>query len=609
MPRTARSRKLRALLLAAVSAALIGGPLAASPRRAVHKVSGAAVVGSDVTWIAPRRPPRISPDGEWIVWLQDAEVNDALALWAARRTGGAPKRLSGTLVPGDIFDYFLFTPDSKYVLYTAEQEGGDRLDLFSVPLLGTAADVVQISPTQVGPTHFIYRPTLTDDGQHVLFSTSEVVAGNTFFSAPVDGSSAAIGLDGPFTGSETISEFVVSGGTAVFARADLNAGRELWRVPVGGGPKVRLTPGFVDAAAEIGSVTLSPDGTRVAFFAEDSPWQFKRELWSAPVQGAAGSAVRLADIPVGSGDVSEFDFSPASSRIVFKADREVNEKRELYSVVADGSLPPVKLSTALIAEGDVRSYYISPDSSTVVYDADWSTDARNEVFSVPIGGPSAAGVRLNRALVAGESAIFVRVAFDDFVVYVVGNADQTVLHEVRATPYGGPASAGWQIQGAGAIDGGAPGAVLPDWTILTGDFVTPGDIGLFTTRTDGSSGNDNLLSPLWSDVALGLNSGVSPDSAEYVFLASLGGGSRHLYSTHVDGSQTFPVRVSAVPVSGGDVLDDVLGFGFTADGRGVLYVADAEVAGREELYIADGLVFAADFDEEQNTSEWSSTSP
>ncbi len=592
------------LCVAAVVA--FGAAAAGAVERRVHKVSGPAVVGSDVYWLSSASNQRVSPDGEWIVWVQDAEVNNAHALWAARRWGGPAKRLSGTLAPGDAFEVVRFSPDSKYVLYTAAQEVSDRYELYTVPLLGTAADGVKLSPPLAGSQDvFSYTLQFSADGSRVLFSISLLGAlEHTLYSAAVDGSSAAVGLDGPFDDDGQTLNFAVTPSRVVFQRrAGSTDPFEIWSVPLAGGAKVRLTPPILGTGGA-GAPRLAPGGARVLFVLRDAPTEPANELWSADVAGPAGNAIRIADVPVVGGNVNDvWSVTADGSRVVFQADRDTDGKEELYSVPTAGGAPPVKLNTGLVANGDVNAYEISADGSTVVYSADWAVDERREVFSVPILGPSASGVRLNRPLVAAESAVFGGL-FDDIVVYGVGDAAGTFIDELRGAPRGGPASAEWPILVAETLLSG-PGVILPVRSIFRADFSVPNDFALWTVANDGTSTPNNLYNILWGSVELGVLTGVTPDHSEFFFLAAIDGGPLHLWATRTDGLQPLPRRLSLTPTAGGGVIDEQFDLEPTPDGMGILYEADSEVPGREELFISDALIFAADFDEEGDLSEWS----
>lgn len=611
----ARARTLRSpLALAGLSAVALGvlSALTAASAFAVdrkaHKVSGPSVVGSDVFWLGGQSNQRISPDGEWIVWVQDAEVNNAHALWAARRWGGPVKRLSGTLAPGDVFERVMFSPDSKYVLYTAAQEVSERFDLYTVPLLGTAADGVKLNPP-IAPEQDVVssRMRFSADGTRILFTiTSRGALGHTLYSAPVDGSAAAVGLDGPLDSGGRTFDFAVSGPQVVLQRReDSDEPYQIWTVPVGGGTKVRLSAGPYGPDGA-GAPKIAPGGSRVVYVQQNVDGTPEYELWSATIAGPTGNAVLLADVSAFGGNLSgSVKFTPDGSRVVFFGDRDTDTKDELYSVPTAGGTPPVKLNTGLIAAGDVLDFQLSDDGSTVVYTADWAVDEAREIFSVPIAGPSAASVRLNRTLTSGEITILAGI-FGDDIVYAVGTG--TVAEELRGAPITGPASAEWSILVPETLLSG-PGIILAERSVFRADPVTAGEFALWAVENNGLTALNNIYSPFWGSVELGVESGVTPDESEFFFLAAIDGGPLHLYITETDGGQTIPQRLSLVPTGAGGVIDEQYPLEPTPDGMGILYEADVEFSGREELYIADAQIFAADFDEEGDTSEWTSTTP
>jgi hypothetical protein len=91
---------------------------------------------------------RIAPDGQQVVYVADLSGDNAFELWVAR-IDGAPEshRVNGALVPGgDVLRPFYFTdesatlpafeiaPDSRSVLYVADQEVDEAFELFRAPL-------------------------------------------------------------------------------------------------------------------------------------------------------------------------------------------------------------------------------------------------------------------------------------------------------------------------------------------------------------------------------------------------------------------------------------------------------------------------------------------
>ena len=62
------------------------------------------------------------------------------------------------------------------------------------------------------------------------------------------------------------------------------------------------------------------------------------------VDGAAGSALLLAESEHAAGDILSVAWSPNGSRIVLRGDLEVADRNELYSVPGNGSAEKVKIT-------------------------------------------------------------------------------------------------------------------------------------------------------------------------------------------------------------------------------------------------------------------------
>lgn len=592
-----------AFLLAALAAPAHGA-------RRSHQVNADGVAGSDV------EDHFLSPDAEWVIWEHDQQINDRPELWAARRFGGTPKLLSGTLPVGGFIGSVRVTPDSKRVVYVADQETAGKFELFAVPLMGTAADGVKLSPELAATGDVATDVQLTADGTLVVFRTSVESGGATLFAVPVAGpATAAVPLDAPLGPNGSTSRFAVIGDRVVFSRRhDQSSPRELWSVPVGGpaGVGVRLTPtlpaGAVGVVENTGAYWPSPDGTRVAFAVSETADE-KAELWIADVAGAAGSATKIGPMTIAEGDVRGLSpiFNPDGSRIVFTADRDVDEMVELYSVVTDGSAAPVQLNVALVATGDVGQVALTVDGTHMLYTADWAVDGRAEGFVVPVTGPSTASAKLTQ-LPAGETALGIVELEPGLTLFGVGDIASGNPLEVRGVPTLGPAASGWTVTGQALTSIGSPVALVGNRYVFTGDLDTAGEHEIWSSRVDGSDPDPNsLFHPLWSAPTLiGTHSASSPDGAEFFYLAAPNGGADlRLYAAPTVGASIsrVPARLDPAGVAGTGALDDPIRV--TPDGHGVLFLADPDVSTRNELFMADRMVFGADFDEEGNTSEWS----
>ena len=81
---------------------------------------------------------KISPDGRWVVYRHDAEVDEARQLYSVPLAGGTPVRLCGILPSGSAVRRFCISPDSTRVGYIAGQDPPNLPAVYSVPIAGPA---------------------------------------------------------------------------------------------------------------------------------------------------------------------------------------------------------------------------------------------------------------------------------------------------------------------------------------------------------------------------------------------------------------------------------------------------------------------------------------
>jgi Tol biopolymer transport system component len=231
------------------------------------------------------------------------------------------------------------------------------------------------------------------------------------------------------------------------------------------------------------------------------------------------------------GDVTEPQLSPDGEWAVFLADREVDDRPELYAAPSDGSLPAVKLSAPL-GSGSIMEFRITPDSARVVYRLEGNLD---ELRSVPIDG-SGPAVQLNTDPLAQIFAFDVdasggRLAF---LAAENGGSDE---HQVYAAP----------------VDGSAPSlrlnpplpvganvgdfAMSPDGTrvVYAADQEVAFVRELFAVPSTGGAGV-KLSGPRVATADV-LDLAISPDSARVVYRANqLVDSTFELFTAPIDGS-------------------------------------------------------------------------
>lgn len=367
-------------------------------------ISGGAVLGY-----------RISPDGRWVVYAAIQETPNAKELFSIPIEGGTAVRLNGPL-PADtwIGDQWEITPDGSRVVYTAPQETLGLYELFSVPIEGPAAAATKLNKTlppgaRIGsPGLNSERFSISPDSRRVIYQADQDEV-DTFelYSVPVEGpASAGVKLNPPLVTGGDVTRPQVGGFSAqispdsrrviYFADQETNETFEIFSVPIEGPPSAAvklngpLPPG---GDLEFG-FGFSPDGSRLVYLGEQLQAGV-RELFSVPIAGPSSGRVKLSGELTAGGDAGLFRVSPDGSRVVYRADQDSDEVLELYSVGIAGPFgSAVKISKPLAAGQDVLMFRFTPDGQRVIYSAGVLGDDIKLLFSTPVAGPASSAVEL-----------------------------------------------------------------------------------------------------------------------------------------------------------------------------------------------------------------------
>ena len=331
-----------------------------------------------------------------------------------------PTKLNGPLVfGGGVYADPQVSPDGTCVVYRAELDASNVIELFSVPIDGGVAPVKLNGPIVIGGD--VTGPfAISPDGQWVVYvAEQDDDRVGELYSVPIDGSEAAVKLSIPLAFGDFLREFQISADSIrVVYRATINK-NDLFSVPIDGSfPSVQLNSASVSTGFHV-----TADATRVVYIAdEDTPGV--RELYSIPIDGSS-SSLKLNAPLVSGGDVNIATLSLDDARVVYRADQDTDNVWELYSTLLDGSGTTVKLNGPLVSGGWVSNFFqISGDSATVVYLADAETAAVNELYSVPIDGDMEP-TKLNGPLVSGGE-VMAAFQIDPNTVRVVYLADEDV---------------------------------------------------------------------------------------------------------------------------------------------------------------------------------------
>ena len=484
---------------------------------------------------------RFSSDGSRVVWIADHATDQVFELWSAPSDGSSPMiRLSGApVLNGDVSSFAVSS--TGWAVYLGDQDIDEQHELYSTPLDGSLA-AVRLNGTLVAGGD-VDAFEVVPDGTRVIYqSDQETDSTLEIFSAPIDGSATAVKLSAPFSpGGGSVNGPENAFAISPDSRRVLYRGRQgpispivLYTAPEGGGaPAQALTSAVSGRGVLSERIRFTANSERAYFTAQIDP-NPAVELFTVPADGS-GSPVKVSGTPVAGGHVVEFDVPAASTTVFYRADQDVDGQVELYSTPGDGSGTPVRLNDTLPPDGDVRKLAISSDGARVAFLADSGADELFELSSVTADG-STAPVQLSAdpeaGVTLGDVEQFV-ISPDALQVVYTADQDEDQVREIYSVP----------------ISGGQPVRLNPE--LVEGGNVARNDFH------------------------------VSPDSRSVVYRSDSIVDERHeLFLSPIDGSLT-PQRISHFPLRGRIRSGSTR---FTPDGSHVVYIAEEPAGVRERLF-------------------------
>lgn len=541
---------------------------------------------------------------------QNVAVPGRVSLEAAALQGGglepAPiagvrRKISGTPMAGGV-TAFAVTPTGHRAIFIANKDTASLKELYSTQADGSSAPVkisngLVFGAGDLGVSQFLISP----DGSRVVFLADADHTGgvNDIYSAPTDGSSPAIrlniGAEAPvtgfgitpdsahavFLGTNTASAII---STEIFAAAIATpaSARQLSDI------------GQTNAAGDVVAADLSLNGARVVY-AGDGGTDEIFQWYSVPTSATGpGFDVQLS---AALGSVTNARITPDSSRVVYTGDDTTAAKVEVFSIGIDGGAR-IKLNPSMAGAG-ASDLEISPDGLRVGYLADQTTASVTEVYTAAIM-TAGSGTRVNTPLSGSQSAVTINITPDS--TRMLYEADQTTpgTIDLFGAPVGGgaapaalhaltpPSDAGRFIGLGTPIIGRR--AVYPVFGATT--------VSLFSVRYDGSLPFQQISQTIASNDTM--RNAFLPPSATRLMAYGVG---------PTTGTITDEITLVAIrgdlaaetvnPIAAAGTMG-VNGYEIAADEQFVVYVQDADTAGKLELYSyepdsdADGVLNGSD---------------
>jgi len=299
--------------------------------------------------------PNISPDGNWIVYI-DEEENGRQNLFIVHASGGEPKRVTNDTTRGTMF-MPCFSPDASKILYVYRPPMQSLPDLYIVPVLGGSARCL---------VHDAWSPHWSPDGKSISFFRTQGYE-DELWVASEDG-----------TKERKVANIGILMQTASAWSPD---SKQLAYIkPLGSDPQSKYKEIFIHDLGSDHEKQLTFDGKRI----EDLCWASTGELiyssnkggsinlWIIPEVG--GKSMQLT---VGAGSDRVPRISNEAHRLVY-----MNESQSQNLWYAD--LEKKQVQQLTFEEGNAWSASYSRDGSRIAYVRDDPTE--NQRTSIVLSG-------------------------------------------------------------------------------------------------------------------------------------------------------------------------------------------------------------------------------
>jgi Tol biopolymer transport system component len=377
----------------------------------------------------------ISPDSSRVAFVASMDVSAAQAdVYSAPLDGSAPAiKLNPTLgLIGDksvsITAHVRISADSARVVYQADQDTGDVMELYSAPMDGSGP-AVKLNGTLVAAGDVVTDAfAISSDSTRVVYlADQDTDLVNELYSSLLDGSGGMVKLNGSLVaGGEVFREFAITpDGSRVIYRADEQAegAVQLFSVPADGSQPPIAIGGSGITGRTVLHFTISPDGSRVAYCADEQAEKVY-EVYCVAVDGSSSTVDLGGAFPPDADAFPLMRFTQDGTRLLYVADANDNQRFDLYIVPVDGSISPVRLNSG---QGftDIRAVQVTPDDSRTILLADAERDEVPELYQIALGGGPMQKLALS--LPIGREALSSFVVRNDAVFYLADQVQDNVF--------------------------------------------------------------------------------------------------------------------------------------------------------------------------------------
>ena len=379
----------------------------------------------------------ITPDSSRALYIADHGTPGRMELWSrpADGSGSAPVVLSGALAPsGDVLE-FAISPDSKWVVYVADQGRNVPSQLIARVIDGSQPDVV-LADRFDAENDLAESFAISPDSSRVVYR-ADLNASNSFdlFSRAINGSTPPVKLSGDSLPTVTVDVPIrISADSRwVVYRTDPDTQGvfELYSRPIDGTGSPKKLNGPLSTGADVYTFEIDAGSSRVLYLTDEVADTADTQLYTRPI-GGTGTPTRVNGPLVSGGRVHTFQIVPGTGLVLYRASQNIRGVWELYTRAVDGTGPNLKIHTDLPDTREIwENYMVSPDAQWVVYpEGTRMADSLLDLYAARLdttGEP----VKLNSGTIVGGGVKEQMIAISADSRRVVYGADQDTVGVVE----------------------------------------------------------------------------------------------------------------------------------------------------------------------------------
>jgi Tol biopolymer transport system component len=295
--------------------------------------------GTDGKW-----DPDFSPDGAWIIYstADNAQGGDP-NLWMVPAAGGTARPFTTESV-GDFVPRW--SPDGQWVSFSSLR--GAAWDIWIKAATGG-------EPFKIpNPGFRNMRSSWSPDSRRIAFQAGSILG--DLWVVPTAGGEPRRVVDQVYNRYGTQTSWSGDGSEIAFFYLG-PGGKDIWKQPVSGGPRVAVTRGGAVLETWRSGLSWSPDGNTLAF---NSNTGGDSNLWTVPAKGGPPTQITFTSKP----RIAAPSWSPDSQRIAYGMETDGNQ--DIWTVQASGGTPEHITDWP----GSEQSPSWSPDGKRLVFTSD-----------------------------------------------------------------------------------------------------------------------------------------------------------------------------------------------------------------------------------------------